>query len=106
VSYKLLNQIFILFTLRESPPEADKPMIRHLLCCSSRRSEAQADQGLAVAYGGLSRFIKRGFALDAARSETKIPLSGESGASSTFAQLGFQYKIPYRSLLERSGNPA
>ena len=45
-------------------------MIPHLRYC----------QGFAV--------VHYGFALDAFRSETKIPLSGDSGASSTLAQLG------------------
>ncbi len=51
----------------------------HLLRC----------QGLAVDdYSLTSAELSRCPPLDAFRSETKIPLAGEAGAPSTFAQLG------------------
>ena len=64
------------------------------LCLPYGKADDTPSPLLSRARSRRRRFIplyQRGCALDSARSETKIPLSGGYGASSTFAHLRFTF---------------
>jgi hypothetical protein len=82
IEYILYECVVDLIKLSHFVYPSGKPMSPHLLRC----------QGLAVDdYSLTSAELSRGPPLDALTERSGDPASGEAGATSTFAQLGFSF---------------